>query len=427
LGLSSGERPGEHRLNYRQINSIEQLYCSHPALQACRTVLHGQLLSGGIVLQRGGEPVQLKPAFKHHLAEVWLPFAADVIDSFLKFGYVVVVYEADDGSMAQRSLKRRRGVKLETAREPVNLVPIVPQIDTYEVAYAMTGRAGYKRQYLVYGTAPSMAAKVDDEARIVVRQHPDSAGNINSPMATVFDLGSFVSALTELAMTAELTLARPRIWTQLQKDPRTSGLDPQSLFFDSESRGVAASADNADNAANMAALSQMAQMAKVINKLQTSSGAGSSEHDLNSFAGAGSGTVAQGKSSHVPPEVNVTLRTRPRVHYSLGYSRGRSLRRSSRCPRATRWPTLPARCRRRAATLRHCSGSPSSNSERPLVRRRSTLHRTPRHILSSNAHTRLQVSPPTSCFRAALPPSRRHSSRFSTRRCRNLLRSSTAS
>ncbi len=216
LGLSTGEHPGEHRLNFKQIHAIEQLYNTHPAIQAARTVLHGQLLSGGIVLRRNGDIVDLKPAFKQHLDELWIPFAQQVVDSFLKFGYAMVSYEEDLDSLARQSTKRRVGPgkqKIQIA----NLIPIVPPTDTYEIAYVMAGRAGYHRQYLVYGQAPHMAAKVDEEARVVVRQHPDAQGNVNSPMATVFDLGSFVSALTELAMTAEITNARPRIWTQVMR------------------------------------------------------------------------------------------------------------------------------------------------------------------------------------------------------------------
>jgi hypothetical protein len=210
----------------------------------------------------------------------------------------------------RQSIKRRAGVsengKAKVVKEPTNLIPIVPPTDTYEVAFVMGGRAGYKRSYLVYGMAPNMATRVDDEARVIMRQHPDAEGNVNSPMATIFDLGSFVSALTELAMTAEITNARPRIWTQLQKEQKGSGLDPQALFFDSESRGVAASQDGQDNAQNAAALAQMQQMLKVINQLQTTvpnSGPGGADHQMGSFSGG----VATGKHSHVPPEVNIQL------------------------------------------------------------------------------------------------------------------------
>ena len=105
-------------------------------------------------------------------------------DSFLKFGYCVVSYEEDSESLVGRAAKRLRDAQARpTARSaPVNLVPIVPPTNTYDVAYVMTGRAGYKRQYMVYAQAPNHATKIDWEARVVVKQHPDGAGNVNSPM-----------------------------------------------------------------------------------------------------------------------------------------------------------------------------------------------------------------------------------------------------
>ena len=323
LGLSTGERPGESRLNYKQISAIEQLFNTHPAIQAARTILHGQLFSGGIVLKRNGDPIELKPAFKAHLEEIWVPFARMVVDSFLKFGYATVVYEDDEESLARQSIKRRRTEegkgkgkgKAVAVEEPINTIPCVPHTSTYEVAYVQAGRAGYIRKYLVYGLAPSTATRIDDEARVYMRQHPDSVGNVNSPMSTIFDIGSFVSALTELAMKAEVANTRPRIWTQLVRENKVNGLDPQALFFDSESRGVAASADGVDNAQNAAALTQMQQMMGMINKLQTTHATqGEADINLNSFSGSGSSTA---KTSHVPPEIAPSLFVLPKVRTHL--------------------------------------------------------------------------------------------------------------
>lgn len=221
LGLSSDGQPGEKRLNRGQITSIEHLYQSHPAIQAARSVLAGQLLSGGIALRRDGQIVDLKPAFRQHLDELWVPFARNVLDSFLKFGYVVVVYEPnDDDVVTGGGVKRRAAVggdgrpRAAQATAP-NTIPLVPTIDTYDCAFVQAGRAGYRRKYLVYSTAPNNATKIDEEARVIVRQAPDVDGNVNSPMATIFDLGSFASSLTELALVAEVTNARPRVWTQV--------------------------------------------------------------------------------------------------------------------------------------------------------------------------------------------------------------------
>jgi hypothetical protein len=127
-------------------------------------------------------------------------------------------------------------------------------------------------------------------------------------MSTVFELGSFVGALNELALQAEVANARPRVWTQLQKESGKGGLDPQALFFDSESRGVASSGDQADNHAQAAALATQTQLMKVINQMQTTSQRGG-DQDTHSFSGGGGSS----KLSHVPPEVAPSLLCIPKV------------------------------------------------------------------------------------------------------------------
>ena len=314
LGIHTND-PGERRLNTKLMWSIENLYHMHPAVAAARTVLQGQLLGGGIQLKRNGEDVNLKPAFKQHLEEMWMPFAKDVIDSFLKFGLCLVSYEEDTHSVLTQRKKRKTGpgVPNEPSGESPNYIPVVPQMGTFEIAYVMGGRNGYKRDYFCYGTAPGKATTIDDEMRLVVRQHPDAGGNVNSPMASVFDLGSFVAALTELAMTAEITNARPRIFTQMREAKANSGLDPQALFYDTESRQVQSSADGDESAAQAQSLAMQQALCRWINQLQTRQAgneAGGVDHNLSSFSGGGG--AAAGKSTHVPPEVPPSLFTLPK-------------------------------------------------------------------------------------------------------------------
>lgn len=328
------------------------------------------------MLRRDGEVIDLKPAFKQHIDEVWVPFAQNVVDSFLKFGYVAVVYEEDEVSLMSMSAKRQRNLSGKASASS-NIIPIVPATDTYEVAYTMVGRGGYLRKFFMYGTSPNMATRIDEEARVVVRQQPDPNGNVNSPMATIFDLGSFTSALTELAITAEITNAKPRIWTQMQKDVNKGGLDPQALFFDSESRQLASSTDNNDSANQANALAMQQQLCSIINKLQTTSPGSSVDANMSSFSGSGSQSV--GKFAHLPPEVPPSLFCLPKVRsplFALGCAPSVQLYRSNpfhpscpscpSCPllRAKKWPMPPASSRRRAATLRRCSDWQSSPSGR---------------------------------------------------------------
>lgn len=326
LGVSTGGN-AEHRLNLSQIYALEHMFQGNPAVQAARTVLSGQLLSGGISLRKNGSDVDLQPAFKEHLDEVWLPFAQDVVDCFLKWGFVAISYEDHDDDLRRASmLSKRRKVEppprkgkaasraaraVEQApTEPPVIVPIVPVLGSYEVAYIHGGRAGYKREYMVYSCNPATGSRVDEEARVIVRQHPDQVGNVNSPLASVFELGSFVGAIMELAMVAESSRARPRLVTQMRKKD-ASALDPGNLFFDSESRAVQAGAEQDESTAQARALQLQQQMCNMINKLQTKH-YGGQDHDLHSFSGAGSSNA--GKMPYAPPEVSPTLFHLPKDH-----------------------------------------------------------------------------------------------------------------
>ena len=306
LGSGSGNAPGETRVNTSMMQQIETIFDTNSAVASCRSVLHGQLFSGGIVLKREGKEVDLKPAFRAHLDEVWLAFAADVCNSFLKWGFVVVAYEEDSVSTLalQKGKRKRPGGPIH------NRIPIVPSLETHTVAFAPTGR-GYNREYYVYSNSPSQGMRVDPEVRVIVHQKPDGQGNVNSPLATVLEQGLFISSLTSLAVVAETTLARPRIWTQMRRKNESAGLDPASLFFDSESRDVQASRDVEANEVQAQNLANQWRLLKVINQLQTRgpSEQGSSEHDTHSFSGAGK---QAGRPKHVPPEIAPSLFCLPR-------------------------------------------------------------------------------------------------------------------
>lgn len=207
--LGVHETLGESRLNTQQIYALEAMFSSHPAVQAAKTVLHSQLLSGGLQLVRGASV--LKPVsygeknddgsrrqgvttdWAQHLEDYWLPFARDTVDSFLKFGLATVVFAEipdDSNQAAIERLKKDVGMAARDVKRPRTrvLVPHVPHLGTYDVAFKGVDDYGYTRQYLVYNTAPGHATRVDEAAVVHVRQHPDSVGNVNSPLATVYEL-----------------------------------------------------------------------------------------------------------------------------------------------------------------------------------------------------------------------------------------------
>jgi len=304
---------GLNRLNVGQIYALQNMFQTHPAVQAARTVLHSQLFSGGVQLMRDGEARKtvkdskaegkrpktdqtdkpgsvagstagsvagsskgedngIKEAFSRHLLEHWTAFAKDVCDSFLMWGVCAVVLELEDEDLskkAARLAKEEEGIggpkrKQAEPNVPKRLIPKVPQLGTYEIGYEAIGRFGYTRRYNVYAQAPGQPLQVDEQAVVHVRHAPDSAGNVNSPMATVYELGSFVHTITELAMTAEIARAQPQIVTQLRKQEKGTGLDPGALFFDQESRNVQAGQESEESEGAARALEMQAHLCKIM-------------------------------------------------------------------------------------------------------------------------------------------------------------------
>ena len=89
-----------------------------------------------------------------------------------------------------------------------------------------------------------------------------------SPIASIFELGSFVNALTELAFTAEVARSTPSIVTQVRKPEKGAALDTGALFFDTESRNVQAGQEAEESQQAARVLELQARLAKEINKVQ---------------------------------------------------------------------------------------------------------------------------------------------------------------
>ena len=328
--------PGEIRISNDAMVALNHLYHASPSIQAARTILLSQLLSSGCVVRRDGRDVPLKDTFARHLHDVWVPFAKNVIDHFLQFGFCVVSLEeeapppfsnflrgkkmaaqSEMGPDANGPDNRRKDAPNETelrarkrpitadsdqnkrgaasakdvAARNTNVVPVVPDVGQYELSFVYVGASNYRRQYRIFSTNCDSVYKQDFASEVFFRAHPDAGGNMCSPVATVFQSASFIAALEELALQAEVVRARQLLVTQPQQ--RTNGnqnLDPANLFFDSESRAVQASATAEDDAAQAQGLAMQAKMMQMINRLQTTNAT-----DPNRAGGASS------VPSHVPP------------------------------------------------------------------------------------------------------------------------------
>jgi hypothetical protein len=280
--------PGEVKISNDHLVALNHLYHASPSIQAARTILMSQLLSSGCVVRREGRDVPLKDTFARHLHDVWVPFAKTVIDHFLQFGFVIVSLEEeapppfanfikgkqmaaqsemgpDANSMRNkprdppdaaeaRQAKNPMAAESDQARQqqqrtpkrpsssstaagpskPVNLIPVVPDVGQCELSFVYVGESHYRRQYRIFSTNSDSVYKQDFASEVFFRQQPDAAGNICSPIATVFQSASFISALEELALQAEVVRARQMLVTQpITRTQGSQNLDPANLFFDS--------------------------------------------------------------------------------------------------------------------------------------------------------------------------------------------------
>ena len=311
--------PGEVPILNDTMMALGHLYNTSPSIQAARTILMGQLLSSGCVVRRSGKDVALQATFARHLRDVWIPFARNVIDHFLQFGFVVVSLEEECPPPFSNFLKGKalaatsemgpeqpqNGYKREApdaaasraAKRPIatdarmdrvataqkigattqssrNLVPHVPDPGQYQLSFCYVGESSYRRQYRIFATNSDSVYRQDFSSEVFFRSPPDVGGNICSPIATVFQSASFISALEELALQAEVVRARQLLVTQpMPKVAGNNNLDPSNLFFDSESRAVQASATAEDDAQQASSLAMQAKMMQVINRLQTTNAA----------------------------------------------------------------------------------------------------------------------------------------------------------
>ena len=334
--------PGEIRISSDTMIAIQHLYNSSPSIQAARAILLGQLLGSGVVVRREGRDVNLKPVFARHLEDVWVPFARAVIDHFLMFGFVLVSLEKESpppfanfvkgkqlaatSSMAPRTRQgttkeaptpaevRAKGAPTITddarldkrindnklRNSSGNLVPTVPDLGQYEVSFVHVGESNYQREYRVFSTNSDNVFRQDYSSELFFKSQPDAAGNICSPVATVFQSASFISSLEELALQAEVVRARQLLVTQpANRNQGNQNLDPSNLFFDSESRAVQASAASDEDTAQAQNLATTAKLMQMINRMQTTDQSGRER------------PAASGGVTHVPPPMPPQLFTCP--------------------------------------------------------------------------------------------------------------------
>lgn len=147
------------------------------------------------------------------------------------------------------------------------IIPVVAPPETYRVSFEMTGRGGYMRRYKIYRVGEHHGLETDDDVVLFLRDPPDANGNINSPMAAVHAISSFVDGLVDMASIAEVSRAQPALVTQVRKNDRKDGVNAEDMFFDSESREINRDRASEENEAHARATQLQLQLCRALNQM----------------------------------------------------------------------------------------------------------------------------------------------------------------
>jgi hypothetical protein len=279
--------------------ALSRMFCTHPSVQAPRSVLQSHVMQGDLGLYRDGRLLPtvsygetdregrraqgVTDIWAHHLQTHWRPFARDVLDAFMMWGLCPVAFVPMDELNEDEVTSAERGLQL----------PVVPRLGTFEITWNAIGRYGYARRYalrpanhsgrLLYASVSNSAHGLDDDEEsdcfVAVHRHPDANGRLTSALATAFDTSSFVSTLLSCASSSEQSRSRATITTQIRRNPQSSELSAGALFVDTETREALEHEDSERNARSAQALRMQAQLCQTLNRLQGGGGAPSQARD----------------------------------------------------------------------------------------------------------------------------------------------------
>ena len=146
------------------------------------------------------------------------------------------------------------------------VVHVVASPETYRLAFEMNSSGGYTRRYMVYKMNPQEGLEIDEDAVLFLRDPPDCDGHINSPLTAVHAISSFVDGLVQMAAVAEAGRAQPSLVTQVRKQDKKDGINPQDMFFDGESRDIHNEHTEQDNESAARATQLQLQLCRVLNQ-----------------------------------------------------------------------------------------------------------------------------------------------------------------
>lgn len=192
------------RVNMETIYLLHRCFIQSPILQMCRQMIHNQLLNNGIKFSQGNSKMKMDANEEDDIEDRWVPFCADVIDSVMTCGFVVVMMN--------------------------KCFPVVMKHGTYWMKVLITKENDYK--FFIY--EKGAAEKIIRNA--VVFNHwgfPPHEGQIDSLVLKALPKLQFMKQIRVAAVRMEANRSIPQYFSEVKDSAGThGGQNREGIDFD---------------------------------------------------------------------------------------------------------------------------------------------------------------------------------------------------
>ena len=248
-------------ISKKDITLLRHVWNSNTALRGAVHVIQSRVLDAGVHLSRNGEMVEMNPKFRKHVDSVWIPFAHECITNLVVFGICAVSIEKDPKTNEK--------------------IPMCLPLSDVKIVSRKKKDTVHSKELVVLQEGSN---NVDESTMVFVYNNPSSSGNLTSPLMSVTHLVEAMDIILELAVVSEGGRARPAVVTQERPQTSSSSVQPDDMYYDSQSR-VASESMRKERDAGLAQRLRAQQAAcAILNRWQTS-GRSTIERDIASDDG----------------------------------------------------------------------------------------------------------------------------------------------
>ena len=194
------------RVNMDEMELMRLCFLQSPMIQMCRQMIANQLLNNGVKFCQGScraqRPSSLMEENDDLSEDRWCPFAAQVIDSVMCYGFVVVDLQHE--------------------------YPKVLRLDTY---WLKVGLKDNELEFFVYEKGSAETAMANAVVFHDFGFDPTPDGNINSLVSKVLPRLRFLKSLRQSALYMELQRSEPRYFSEV-KDTGNNQAAREGIDFD---------------------------------------------------------------------------------------------------------------------------------------------------------------------------------------------------